>query len=101
MGAKLSYKSFFGPPLLSAFARNTVYQAGSDGFVNIWSGFISAEIGVYIQVNTTNPPTAYRGRVYESSSGGYRHLAVPILRGEYWVVSSTYMGLVIDWFPHL
>ena len=102
MGATSTYRSFFGLPLLDVFARNTVYQADSDGYLNVGStNMLMPEIGVYIQVNTTNPPSTYRAKAYESSSIGYRHLIVPVRRGEYWKVSCASSYISIDWFPHL
>lgn len=86
-------------PLGSWATKNddTVYQAGSDGFVVVYSG--STDTNVTIYTDASNPPTTARSHIY-GGGGTLVSATIPVKRNDYYKITlNSGTAPNIYWIP--
>lgn len=78
---------------------NTIYQAGTDGFVTAHCNS-SAAGEIYLEMNTTTPPSNQYCKNY-SPANQYRAICVPVPKGYYFrIISSVAVSVdIAKWIP--
>lgn len=78
-----------------ARAKDTVYQAATDGFVCATKDASTSTVIGY--TDSVNPPTVIRRQEYHVSE--VSGISFPVRKNDYWKVTTTLGNLILFWIP--